>query len=515
MYLTQSLHRAVQQRPNQPMTVCGDRIHTSSETGDRVARLAGALLGLGVGVGDRVGMLSLNSDRYHEYFFATWWIGGVVNPLNTRWSAAEIAFALEDSQTAVLLVDDTFVPLLDEIRTFFPSLRAVVHCGDQQTPDGLLRYEDLVATAEPVEDLRVGGDTLAGIFYTGGTSGRPKGVMLTHLNLMTASLGSLAANHTAVAGGRALLSAPMFHLAALASWNGQNIAGGILVMLPSFEPAAALRLIEEQRINSMLLVPTMIQMLLRHPEREIRDLSSITAIQYGASPISETLLRQAQRAFPKADFVQGYGMTEAGPGLTSLSADDHHAATRLNSAGRPMGHVEVRVVDDRGNELPRGDVGEIIARGGNIMTGYWNRPEETAAALRDGWLYTGDGGYMDEDGYLFVVDRLKDMIISGGENVYSTEVENALASHPDVVQCAVIGVPDDRFGERVHAFLVMKPGTSLTCDDVRAHSKKLIAGYKSPRSITIVEQMPVSPAGKILKRELRRRFSDLADRTAH
>ena len=506
MYLTQSLHRSVQQRPDQTMTVCGDRIRTCAEVGERVARLAGALSDLGVRAGDRVAMLSPNSDRYHEHYFATWWLGAVVNPVNSRWSAAEIAFSLEDSGTTVLLVEDTFVSLLEDIRALYPSLAAVVYCGDGPAPVGALRYEDLITDATPVEDLRVGGDTLAGIFYTGGTTGRPKGVMLTHDNLMTSALGAVATNRTA-GSGRAMVVAPMFHLAALANWIGQNVVGNTTVYLPSFEPAAVLRTVEEQQVTSMLLVPTMIHMLLAHPDRGSHDLGSVIAIQYGASPISETLLRRAQQAFPQAGFVQGYGMTEAGPGLTALSADDHLEGTRLTSAGRPMAHVEVRVVDDSGVEVPRGEVGEIIARGGNIMLGYWNRPQESAAALRDGWLYTGDGGYMDEDGYLYVVDRIKDMIISGGENVYSTEVENALATHPDVVNCAVIGVPDDRYGERVHAVLVVRPGTSPTCDEVRAHAKTMIAGYKAPRSISIVEQMPVSAAGKILKRELRQLFA--------
>lgn len=513
MYLTQSLQRSMQQRPDQPMTVCGDRIRTCAEVGGRVTRLAGAFRDLGVQVGDRVAILSLNSDRYHEYFFATWWMGGAVNPLNTRWSAAEIAFALDDSDTRVLVVDDTFLPLLDEVRVLFPQLAVVIHAGELPTPAGALDYENLIASSEPTPDLRLGGDHLAGIFYTGGTSGHPKGVMLTHANLVTSSLGAVASNRTPGTDGLALITAPMFHLASLANWIGRNTVGATLVIQPSFEPATALRLIEQHKVTSMLLVPTMIQMLIRHPDRTNRDLSSILAVQYRASPISETLLRQAQQAFPQAAFMQGYGMTEAGPGLTSLSAEDHVDATRLKSAGRPMGHVEIQVVDENGNELPRGEVGEIIARGGNIMCGYWNRPEETRSALRDGWLYTGDGGYMDEAGYLFVVDRLKDMIISGGENVYSTEVENALATHPDVISCAVIGVPDDQYGERVHAVLVVRPGVSLTCEEVRAHSKTLIAGYKSPRSITIVEQMPVSPAGKILKRELRRQFSDLATST--
>ena len=225
MYLTQSLQRSMQQRPDQPMTVCGDRIRTCAEVGGRVTRLAGAFRDLGVQVGDRVAILSLNSDRYHEYFFATWWMGGAVNPLNTRWSAAEIAFALDDSDTRVLVVDDTFLPLLDEVRVLFPQLAVVIHAGELPTPAGALDYENLIASSEPTPDLRLGGDHLAGIFYTGGTSGHPKGVMLTHANLVTSSLGAVASNRTPGTDGLALITAPMFHLASLANWIGRNTVG--------------------------------------------------------------------------------------------------------------------------------------------------------------------------------------------------------------------------------------------------------------------------------------------------
>jgi acyl-CoA synthetase (AMP-forming)/AMP-acid ligase II len=258
----------------------------------------------------------------------------------------------------------------------------------------------------------------------------------------------------------------------------------------------------------------MIQMLIDHPAVGEHDLSSVECIMYGASPIPQAVLERAMKVFPGASFTQAYGMTEVAPVATLLGPADH-AAGLLRSGGRAAPHSEVRIVDPDDNEVPRGTVGEIVVRGDHIMLGYWNKPEETAAAVRDGWMHTGDGGYMDERGYVYVVDRLKDMIVSGGENVYSAEVENAVAAHPNVAACAVIGVPDQEWGERVHAVIVCVPGTTVAAEEIREHTKTLIAGYKAPRSIEVVDTLPVSGAGKILKRELRKQYWGDADRQIH
>lgn len=507
MYLTQSLHRAVQQAPDRTMTICGDRSRTVVEVADRVSRLGAGLRGLGVATGDRVAVLAMNSDRYHETFFASWWIGAAVAPLNLRWSPAEIAYALKDSGSTVLLVDDAFAPLVPGLRENCPELAAAVYCGDGAAPEGTRGYEELIAASEPVEDVRAGGDTLAALLYTGGTTGSPKGVMVSHQGLMTSSLGSQVTTQAAVHGGCLLVSAPMFHIAALSSWMGQNIVGGTLLFLPSFSAEGVLEAIDRHRVTSFGLVPIMIQMLIDHPDAAKYDLSSVQYIAYGASAISEALLRRAMNVFPQSDFTQGYGMTETAI-ITLLGPDEHRAGGRmLRSAGRAATHCEVRIVGPDGSQLPRGEAGELICRGDNVMLGYWNKPEETAAALRDGWMHTGDGAYMDEDGYVFITDRLKDMIITGGENVYSAEVENALAQHPAVATCAVIGLPDDRWGERVHAVVVLQPGSALTEDELRAHTRELIAGYKVPRTVEFVDTLPMSGAGKILKRELRIRHN--------
>ncbi|RII14228.1 Long-chain-fatty-acid--CoA ligase FadD13 [Streptomyces sp. YIM 130001] len=501
MYLTQALHRLLQRNPDVPLTVCGDRVRTVRESVERTARLAGALRDLGIRPGDRVGILAFNSDRYHEYLMACWWIGAAVNPINIRWAPPEIRYCLEQSGTRCLFVDDAFLPVVDGLRDV---LDTVVHCGEQPAPDGLLPYETLLASTDPVEDGRFGGDTLAGVFYTGGTTGFPKGVMLSHANMMVSALGSQACEPIAVAGGRMLHAAPLFHSAALVAWNIQTLVGGTHVFTPSFEPVAVLKAVQDHAVSTSMLPPVMIQLLVDHPDRGAYDLSSFRSFLYGASPMPEALLRRAMAAFPSARFLQAYGMTEVAPVATLLTGADHIEGTRLRSGGRAAPHSEIRIVGADGAELPAGQVGEIAVRGGHVMSGYWNKPDETAEVLRDGWLHTGDGGYLDADGYLYIVDRIKDMIVTGGENVYSTEVENALAQHPAVASCAVIGVPDDIYGERVHAVVVLKPGADTSGGELRDHCKTLIAGYKAPRTTEFVARLPLSPAGKILKRELRK-----------
>jgi len=507
MYMTQALHRAVQQRPDQPAVRFGDRTQTFRNFADRVARLAGALQALGLEPGGRVAMLALNSDRYLEYQMAVPWAGGALNPCNIRWSAAEIAYSLDDSGTNILLVDEALRSLVEPIRERSTCLRELIYCGDGEVPAGMHGYEALIARSEPVVDAVRRGEDLAGIFYTGGTTGFPKGVMLSHDNIFSSALG-LAAEAMAPAGSVYLHAAPMFHLADMGLAGPHWLAGNTHVVIPSFNPEAVLNAIERDRVTHMLLVPTMIQMLMDHPAmQQPRDLSSLRMLIYGASPISETLVDRAMKALPNVGFVQAYGMTELSPLATVLPPYYHTVEGRklgkMRAAGRAGPCVEVRIVDEQDQEVPRGTVGEVAVRGPNVMQGYWNKPEQTAAALRNGWMHTGDGAYMDEEGFIFIVDRMKDMIISGGENVYSSEVENALAQHPAIAACAVIGIPSAEWGETVHASVVVKPGQEATAEQLIAHCKSLIAGYKCPRSVSFVEALPLSGAGKILKTTLR------------
>jgi len=457
-------------------------------------------------------VLALNSDRYLETMFAVPWAGAVVTPLNTRWSGPEIVYALEDSQSSVIMVDATFVPTMASIADKIGDLSAVIYMDDGDEPVGMRSYEALIAETPPAPDRGRHGDDLAGIFYTGGTTGEPKGVAISHANFITSALGAQATYPTMRPGGRLLHAAPMFHLADLGAWIMQSMVGGTDVILPAFDPVAVLKTIEEHGVTSALLVPTMIQMLADHPDAPNHDLSSLRSVIYGASPISTAVLDRAMKCFSSAEFTQAYGMTELSPMATLLTPTDHADPSLLRSAGRAAAHCEITIVDEDDVAVPLGTVGQVIVRGGHVMQGYWGKPEATAEALKGGWMHTGDAGYLNELGYLFIVDRVKDMIISGGENVYSVEVENALAKHAAVATCAVIGVPDDRWGERVHAVIVLKPGASATDKELQEHARELISSYKIPRSIEFRDALPISAQGKILKRELRAAYWGEGDR---
>lgn len=502
---TQTIHRAVQQNPKRIATVACGRRQTYAQFVDRVQRLAGGLRGLGVKKGDRVGILSLNSDRYLEFIMAAFWLGAAINPANTRWSAKELAFSFNDCETTQLFVDDAHLHLMDEVRSESRTLRNVVYLGEETCPQGMLDYEQLIAQSGPVDDVHAHGADLAAVFYTGGTTGFPKGVMVSHESLMGAALNRMAMGQPI--GPVYLHAAPTFHLAgALGVWC-QFIAGGTHVTLPTFNALKFMETVQEEGVTDTLLVPAMIQMILDHPDFKRFDLSTLKSMVYGASPISETLLDRLTLALPQLELWQGYGMTELSGCVTYLPPYYHTAEGRalgkLRSAGYAAALSEVKIVDSQGNEVPRGTVGEIASRGMSVMVGYWNRPEETANTLRNGWVHSGDGAYMDEDGFIFIVDRMKDMVVSGGENVYSAEVENAIYKHPAVAACAVIGIPSERWGESVHAVVVLKPGQEVSGEELIAHCKTLIANYKCPRSVEIRDELPMSGVGKIQKNKLR------------
>jgi long-chain acyl-CoA synthetase len=518
MNITHGLRRALQINPNGLATVCGERRRTWREVGERVQRLAGGLHALGVTGGDRVAVLSLNSDRYLELYLAAGWAGAVIVPLNIRWSALENEDALRDCRAGVLVVDKAFAATGSTLAKAIAGLK-LVYADDGETPAGMDNYEALLARSAPVADAMRDASDLAGIFYTGGTTGRSKGVMLSHGNLMVNALNALGEglfSSTAVY----LHAAPMFHLANGAAMYSLLLSGGSNVIIQGFTPEGVMVAVRNERVSDVLLVPTMIQMLVDHPSIRDQDMSSLKNIIYGASPISEAVLDRATGALPHVQFTQAYGMTELSPIATLLHWKDHIGDGRVKGRHRGAGRVtlgcELRIVDSDDRPVPARTVGEIVVRGDNVMMGYWERPEETARAIVDGWMHTGDGGYMDEDGYIYVVDRVKDMIISGGENVYSVEVENAVARHPAVAQCAVIGIPSERWGEQVHAVVVTKSGATVTANELIEFTKTLIAGYKCPRSADISETpLPLSGAGKVLKRELRKPFWEAKERSVN
>ncbi|TSD56707.1 long-chain-fatty-acid--CoA ligase [Variovorax sp. KBS0712] len=510
MFLTQPLHKGRREKARETAVVCGNHRLDFATLTDRVARLGAVLQQLGMARGDRVGMMSLNSHRFVEFFFGTWWGGGVINPVNIRWNPKEVAYSLDDCDTRILLVDDLFAPMADELRKLSTSLRTVVYCGDGPVPEGMVGYEALLADAQPIDDAPHSADELAAIMYTGGTTGRPKGVMLTHGSLYINALSSVAAVPRETRNAAVVIAVPMFHVAGC----GLSLQSILRLVpqhvVPMFDEVAILQAIQAARATEMFLVPTMIKRVIEHPRFAEFDLSSLQMLLYGAAPIDVALLEQAMAALPVTSFSQAYGMTELSPTVAVLMPHFHLPGPDRNrllrAAGTPVPVAEIRIVDGEDNELPPGQVGEIVARGPMVMKGYWNKPAETEAALRGGWMHTGDGGYMDEHGLLFVVDRMKDMIVSGGENVYSAEVENAIAQMPQVLMSAVIGVPDDKWGERVHAVIVLREGVPLTADDVIAHCREQIANYKCPRSVEFRDALPLSAAGKLQKFQLREPF---------
>lgn len=516
MQLTSIVRRAAQINANGIATIYQDRQQTWSEFVARVAKLAGALQNAGMGTGDRVALLSLNSDRYVEYFYGVVWGGGAMMPMNVRWSPAECAYAINDAGAEILIVDDAFSAAAPVIQEAAKGLKTLIYCGDGDTPDGMLNYETILAAADPAKDADRGGDDLAGVFYTGGTTGFPKGVMLSHTNLYVGGISNSEALKV-MDESIYLHAAPMFHIADAIWFTALSFAAGTHVVIPMFTPQATLEAIQTHRPTHTLLVPVMLQMVLQYPEFDSYDVSSLDLIAYGASPITESVLVEGFRKFPTSEFLQAFGQTELSPVATILDTKFHVMdgpnAGKLRSAGRPTRIVEIRIVDENDHEVPRGDVGHITVKGPVTMLGYWNKPEATAETIKDGWVYTGDAGYMDEEGFVFLMDRLKDMVVSGGENVYSAEVENALSQHPAVATSAVIGIPSEQWGESVHAIVILNLGAEADVDELKAHCHTLIAGYKCPRTIDFrTDPFPLSGANKVLKTELRKPYWDGHDR---
>jgi len=477
--------------PDRRAVVSDGRHFTFAELHDRCCRLAGALAGLGVEPGDRVAIWAGNSSEYLETYVGVPASGRVVVPLNTRHAPAELVYALEDSGTRVLITDRDASALAG-------TVERVVQIGDE--------YEALLAAAEPLPlGVGVAEDDLAGLFYTGGTTGKSKGVMLSHRNLIANSYHWMVATphrETDVV----LDMAPMFHAAGSNGILANIWTLGTQVTLHAFDAARALALIEDYAVTSTLGVPTMLAAMAEEQHARPRRTESLRLLAHGGSPIATEVLRRCHSAFPTAELMEVYGATELSP-LATVLPQEHTLVddNRSRSCGRPVVGCDVKILAPDGAEQPAGEIGEVVVQGPNVMLGYWNKPEQTEAVLKASGYWTGDLGYLDDHGYLYLVDRSKDMIVSGGENVYCTEVEEVLYRHPAVLEAAAFGVPDDKWGEAVWAAIVPRPEANrVDGDEIIAFCREHIAGYKVPKGIDIRDEpLPKSGPGKVLKRELR------------
>ncbi len=505
--MTSALKRAVNLFGHRPAVVDTERNFTWTEHMERVAKGADALQKLGVGKGDRFGIIAANQFRYMEMLHAGYWAGAIPVPINHRLAPPEILHILEDADCKLLALGDGFLSHQDA-KVLAPWRDKILYLG-ADSPDGdFARYEDVLAKASPAEPHDPEEEDLALLLYTGGTTGRSKGVQLSHKNIVSNGL-QVAIAMKAQKEDVFLRIAPMFHAVDLLI-TGFTITGSACSFLPEFSGAAALKAIQDYKITTTMFAPTMIIMMLQEPDIQDYDLSSFRLLFYGSSPMAAEWVKKTIETFEGVEIQQGYGLTETSPILTILEPDDHAMAIEtgqtgiLRAAGRPVTGIEMKILNNDGNEMPVNEAGEVVVRGPNVTQGYLNRPDENEKAFNNGWFHTGDVGRIDENGVMYLMDRKKDMIVSGGENIYTSEVEAALYQHPDVHECAVVGVPDEQYGESLFAVIVPAPRKSLTDDDIMEHCKGLIGGYKIPRKMDFIEEMPKSAMGKILKTELRK-----------
>lgn len=500
------------ERAGHTALVCRGQHTTYGELDTRASQVAQGLRGLGLGLQSRVGFLAKNDARYFEIILGCAKARMTIVGVNTRLATPEMRYVLDDARAEVLIVGREFYEIAEALEGELATVKTIVALdGDHPRWPAYAAWRD----AQPAEDplLTVDPEDDIQQLYTSGTTGHPKGVQITQGQWVRFAEAVLAAGWARYTPDDTIMVCmPVFHVAGA---NGGLLAlmqGARVLVVADILPEEIFRLIPEYRVNYTLFVPAVILMLVSQPGVEQVDFSSLRCITYGASPIAESLLERAREVFG-CEFIQLYGLTENLGGATYLPAEDHATGrNKLRSCGKPYPGAEIRIVDAGGRELPAGEVGEIAIRCGWLMKGYWQNAEATTAAIREGWFLSGDAGYLDDEGYLYIHDRIKDMIVSGGENVYPAEVENALFSHPDVADVAVIGVPDERWGEAVKAIVVARPDSGLTAEGLIAHARERIAGYKLPKSVDFVETLPRNPSGKVLRRELRRAYWEGHDR---
>jgi len=510
------LRYARQQFPLKTAIVCGADRFTYAQFGDRAAQLAGALRGLGVRTGDRVAFLSANCHRLLEAYYGVLEAGAVLLPLNIRLTPHELGYILGDAEARVLFVEPQFLPLVEAFRSQVKCIEAFVLLEGQPEQAWMLpkNYDQLLSTAEPYQSdiMQTDENTLGELFYTSGTSANPKGVMLTHRNIYLHALNA-ALGHRTTSESVELHTIPLFHANGWGIAHSLTLLGGTHVMLRKFETTEVFRLIERERVTSCSLVPAMATALVNCPERPKFDLSSLVRANIGGAASSPTLVREVEEKLG-CECVAGYGLTETAPVLTvsrmkpGVHWEGQQRFEGQARTGYPIPGVELRVVDADDKDVPHDgkSIGEIVARTDGVMAGYWRQPESTAEVMRGGWFHTGDMATMDENGYVLIVDRRKDIIVSGGENISSLEVEKAILAHPGVYEVAVIPVPDAKWGETPKALVVMKPGIQATESELLEFCRSRLSHYKCPRSVEFLDTLPRTGTGKVLKKELRKKY---------
>ena len=486
--------------PHRALAVFRGETVTYAEMAGRAGALAGGLGERGVGRGDVVGLLSYNCPEFLETVFAANYLGAIAMPINWRLAPAEVRYILEHSEAAALVCDESLMDVADEATTGTEAtlLRA---CVSQPAPQGWTSLAELRAIPSRLTQVPTAADDVHRLMYTSGTTGRPKGVMITHANLAWKNLAHII-EFGFTNADLGLACGPLYHVGALDLTTTSLIAAGAATIIhPAFEASAVVDELERSRVTTVWLAPAMVNAIMALPDIEQRDLSSVRLIINGGEKMPIPLIERIQRTFPSAWFADAYGLTETVSGDTFLDADS--IVTKLGSVGRPCLHLELDIWDEQGAPVPAGERGEIVMRGPKVFKGYWRDPDATAAAFAGGWFHTGDIGVRDPDGYLFIVDRLKDMIVSGGENIAGSEVERVLYEHPSVLEAAVVGRPDDQWGEVPVAFVVLHPDTTTTADALLEHCRALLARFKVPKDVRFLDALPRNPSGKVLKRELR------------
>jgi long-chain acyl-CoA synthetase len=504
------IHRHALLLPDQEAFVHGLQRITFAQFNARVNSLVHALQTMGANKGDVIGILSWNCLEYADIYGAAMKGGFIASPFNPRLGADELEYIINYSEANSLFVGPELMEMANKLRTRLPKVKNYISL-EVSAPD-MIWHSDLLTTYSKEEpDVEIDEDDPVCIIYTSGTTGVPRGALYTHRCFIEDSK-VLVMDIGLQPGHKRVQITPLFHIAGNTHFRSSLYVGGCNVILKFFDAAATLQLIQDERATHMDFVPTHLVAMLNLPDFDKYDISSMNLMWYGASPMPLEVLKKGIKAFGPI-IAQGYGQTESGPAICHLSKEDHNVLDRpekeqrkLASAGRPDIGVQVRIVDDQGSDVEPGEVGEIILRSKHMMVGYWHKPEETRETLVNGWLHSGDMGYYDEEGYIYIADRKKDMIISGGENVYPREVEEVLYRHPAVMEAAVIGVPDPYWVEKVHAVVTTKEGASTSAEELIAFCKKHIAGYKAPKSVELVDSLPKNAAGKILKRELRAKY---------